>query len=365
MTDQQTQKSGISKGIRALQLLFLLAAVWFIYWAHVQPMVVWNKTFIESLSSVNVIFYLISLFAIFFTELLSKKFTRDSVHSPPVATSNTLLVKPNQPAMHGTSKSKQMPSHKIGVLLLIFGALLLLYSIILASTILTLIGLSLTFWGVLFLFVRPTSFVRADILDSTVLSFYKTIDRALDDLHYTGNSVHIPPYPKEAYLPEHLKGLKELVVFISANDTVSMPAIEELVKSQFLVKNPEGLCITPPGSELLSIFETELKMSFTKIDRESLYDSLQRLIVDTLELAADFEIEPENDSIHVKITHSVYRNLYSKERMLKSVHVIGCPLTSAIACALATTIGKPVTIIKSNVTPDLKTVDIWYQTIGG
>lgn len=366
MVNQKNRKPGIVKGLRALQLLFLFVAVWFIYWAHIYEMIQWNKTFVESLQSPtpNVLFYSISIIAIIFLELLSKKLTRISVYNFSAVTQKE-LVKQNRLSKHELLRSKQMPSNKIGVALLSIGALLLLYSTIATSTIIAFIGLSLTFWGILFLFARPTKFVRSEILDSTAISFYETIDRAIDDLNYTGKSTYIPPYPKEAYLPEHLKGLKELVVFIPAKDAASMPPIEELAKSQFLVKNPKGICITPPGSGLVSLFENELKISFTEVDQASLYDGLQRIIVDNLELATNFEIETENKLIHAKITHSVYKNLYSKKRMLKSVYAVGCPLTSAVACALAKTTGKPVNIVKSNVTPDLKTVEVWYQTIEG
>ena len=37
---------------------------------------------------------------------------------------------------------------------------------------------------------------------------------------------------------------------------------------------------------------------------------------------------------------------------------------SAIACALAKTTGRPVTITKDQISPDLQTIDTWYRIIG-
>ena len=233
------------------------------------------------------------------------------------------------------------------------------------STVLAFIGLGLTFWGALFLFAKPIKFVRSTLLDSTALSFYTTIDRIIDDLNYKGKPIYIPPYPQEAYLPEYLRGLKEMVVFIPAEETTAMPTIEEMAKKQFLVKNPKGICVTPPGLGLVSLFEKELRADFTKIDLDSLYNSLPTVIVNNLELASNFEIDAEKELIHVKITDSVYKNLYSIEHKLKSVHSVGCPLTSVVACALAKTTGKLVVITNSNVSPDLKTIEVWYQTVEG
>jgi len=276
-----------------------------------------------------------------------------------------LLQSENEALKKELLRYRRLPSSKIGLTLLIIGALVLTASFVAASTLLAFIGLGLTFWGVLFLFAKPIKFVRSTLLDFTALSAYTTIDRIIDDLNYKGKPVYIPPYPKEAYLPEYLKGLKEMVVFFSAGDVATMPTIEEMAKRQFLVKNPEGICVTPPGLGLLNLFEKELRADFTKIDLDGLYNSLRTVILNNLELASNFEIDAEKELIRVKVTDSVYKDLYSIEHKLKSIHSVGCPLTSAVACALAKTTGKLVTIAKSNISSDLRTIEVWYQTLEG
>jgi hypothetical protein len=360
------QKLGTAKAIRLLQLLFLSIAFWFIYWAHIYEMTYWNKTLLESFQSniPNVLIYSVLIIAVISLELGSKKLNRSSISSSSVK-SLEMLQKENEQMKYEPRKSEKLPSNKIGITLLIVGALLLVASVVTSSTILAFMGLGLTFWGALFLFVRSTKFVRIPILAATSLSFYSALDRITDDLNYKGKSIYIPPYPKDTYLPEHLAGLKEMLVFISAKDSATMPTIEEMAKKQFMVKNPEGICITPPGSALVNLFEKELRTDLTKIDQESFYDGLPTVIVNNLGLASNFEIKSEKELIHVKITDSVYNHLYSKNQNLKSIHSIGCPLTSAVTCALAITTGKPVTITKSKISPDLKTIEIWYQLIEG
>jgi len=276
-----------------------------------------------------------------------------------------LLQSENEALRQELLRYRRLPSSKIGFTLLITGALVLVASFVATSTVLAFIGLGLTFWGALFLFAKPIKFVRSTLLDSTAFSSYATMDRILDDLNYKGKPAYIPPYPKEAYLPEYLKGLKEMVVFISAKDVTTIPTIEEMAKRQFLVKNPKGLCVTPPGFGLVNLFEKELRADFTKLDLDGLYNSLPTVIVNNLELASGFEIDAEKELIHVKITDSVYKDLYFQERKLKSVHSVGCPLTSAVACVLAKTTGKLVTITKSKISLDLKTIEVWYQTLEG
>jgi len=262
-------------------------------------------------------------------------------------------------------KVEQIPSNKIALALLIVGALALAGSVASYSKILAFIGLSLTFFGALFLFVRPIKFVRGLLLDYTAISSYKTLDRVIEDLHCKGRPIYIPPYPKKAHLPKYLQGLTEMIVFIPAKDFTAMPTLEEMAKKQFQLRNPEGICVIPPGFGLMDLFEKELKLEFTEIDLDQLYNRLLPIIVTNLKLASDFEINFENGLIHVRITDSAYMGLYSSECGLKSIRFIGCPLTSAIAGALAKTTGKLVTIAKDIISADLQIIEVWYQTLGG
>jgi hypothetical protein len=377
MVDQKLWRLGTAKAIRLLQLLFLSIALWFIYWAHIYEMIYWNKTLLETFQSnlLNILFYSILIIVVISLEFQSKRRRRISmppssdktleISMPPSVKTLETLQKENEQLKYELLKSKKIPSSKIGIALFIIGALILFASVINSSAILAFIGLGLAFWGALFLFARSTKFVRAPILDATAISPYTTLDRIIDDLNYKGKPIYIPPYPKETYLPEYLEGLKEMVVFISAKDSTTMPNIEEMAKKRFLVKKPKGICITPPGSALVSLFEKELRADFTKIDQESFYEGLPTVIINNLELASNFEIKAENEHIHLKITDSVYNYLYSKEQNLKAIHSIGCPLISAITCALAIKTGKAVTIANSKISFDLKTIEVWYRFIEG
>ncbi len=353
--------------VRLLQLFLLIVALWFLFWAHIYEMLVWGKTFVQSLQplSLNVLIYSVAIVGIILVEIYLKRSRRVSSQVPISYAPKSLQTSRIKSSRTGGRESTKTSVHIIGISFLIVGALLLIVSYVLASTTLALIGLSLTFWGALFFFVRSTKFVKSTILDSSILPAYTTLDRILADLKYDGKSIYIPPYPKDAYLPEHLGGMKDQIVFISDKDSTTIPSIEEMAQKHFQVKNPKGICIIPPGSGLVNVFEKELGIEFTKIDRENFYDSLSAVIVSNLELAKAFEIETEDEFIHVTITNSVYRSLYSRDQNLKSVQLIGCPLVSAISCALAMATGKCVTIAKTKSALDLRTIEVWYQLVEG
>jgi len=262
-------------------------------------------------------------------------------------------------------KTRSIPSGKIGIMFIIPGALSLIFSIFQNSQVLAFIGLSLTFWGALFFFVRPVKYVRSSLLDSAAISSYSTIDRIVQDLKYKGKSYHIPPYPKEVYLPEYLKGLKDIIVFISADSGAGMPSIEEMAKSRFLLENPKGICVAPPGLGLLTQFEKELRRDITKLELNELCESLPQLILENFQLAKEVEMKTEKNQVHLKIFDSIYKNLYSREKNLKSIHFLGSPLVSAIACAIAKTTGKIVKIHRDTISPDGQTIEVWYRFIEG
>ena len=258
-------------------------------------------------------------------------------------------------------KSRGIPSGKIGIAFMLPGVLALASSIYTASPVLAFIGLGLTFWGALFFFVRPVKYVRSTLLDSAAITSYSTIDRIIKDLNYQGKSFHIPPYPRDVYLPEYLKGLKNMIVFISADSGSSMPSVEDIAQSRFLTKDPKGISVAPPGLGLLTLIENEMKTDITTLSLEDLYSNLQKTILENFQLAKEVEILPQDDTIQVRIHDSIYKNLYSKEANLQSIHFLGCPIVSAIACAVAKNTGKIVTIQKSQVSADGETIQVELQ----
>lgn len=276
------------------------------------------------------------------------------------------------------NKSPTKLSVRIGVSLIIPGAILLTLSLInlkilLSGTplapiapsvtgnpqVLAFIGLGLVFWGALFLLTRPTSYVKSSLLDATAISTYTTIDRIAKELKYNSKGYHIPPYPEEVYLPEHLKGLKETIVFISANEETELPQLEEIAKSRFILEKTNGIIISPPGLGLVEQFEKELRTILTKINLEDLCEVLPKTIQEDLQLAKEVDMEAEGNLVHLKITDSIYKALY-READLQSVHFLGSPLESAIACAIAKSTGKPVTIQESRTDPNTDTIEVTY-----
>ncbi len=254
---------------------------------------------------------------------------------------------------------------KLAVLFLIAGILSLVFSLYARHQILALIGLGLTFWGALFVFLRPLKLVDSSLLHNAAVSEYLTTDRILNEFRYAGKGYYIPPYPSDVYLPDYLKGLKTSVVFISAKNEGEMPSVEEIATGKFIANGQKGVLVSPPGLGILTQIEENMQVDFTKIKLYELCEVLPTFILQDLTLAKGMGMELDRDQVNLKLFDSVYKDLYSAQNNLKSVNILGCPIASAVACAIAKASGRTVTIEKHQVSPDGSAIEVWYRIIQG
>jgi hypothetical protein len=91
---------------------------------------------------------------------------------------------------------------------------------------------------------------------------------------------------------------------------------------------------------------------------------MPKLLIEDLEIAQNFELEEADGKIYARIENSIYRNLIKDLEKMSSIWgKIGCPLSSAIACALTKATGKPVTIETQKISKDGRTIEIEYRLI--
>jgi hypothetical protein len=266
-------------------------------------------------------------------------------------------------------KLNRRSATRVSIMFAVPGVLSLVFSIMTQSQVLAFVGLGLTFWGALFFLVRPIAYVRGSLLSTTAITLYQTVDRIIKDLNCRGKPIYIPPYPKEVYLPQHLSGLKETVIFIPADANQTTPSIEEMATSKFITKQPKGIILFPPGSSFLAQLEQVpridiMRTDITKMNLEDLCSTLPQIIIENFQLAKEIEMKTENNQIHLKMTNSVYKNLYREEN-LKSIRLIGDPLVSAVACAIARASGKQVTIQAIDISPDSQTIQATLEVKEG
>ena len=252
---------------------------------------------------------------------------------------------------------------RIIVIVLVTGSLALLFSILYDVSTLAFVGLGLTFWGMLFLLLGSPKQIENNMPSDIASSTYTTIDRILNDFEYIGKAFHIPPYPEDACIPEHLKRLREAVVYIAATEKARLPSYEEIAHGKFLLSNLKGILIVPPGIAILTDIENKLKVDFTKTNVYHFCEIMPQIILEKYNLAKEIEITAEKNLLNIKITDSAYKRLYGKEFDCKSVHLLGCPLVSAIAIALSKVTRSIVVIMDSKVSPGNSVIQVTLNTV--
>jgi len=256
----------------------------------------------------------------------------------------------------GTRNRRRSLSETVAYALLLSGAIALITSVLYSSSILAFIGLGLTFWGALILYIRPAKYVKASLLDYTVISSLETVDQIITDLNYKGKAIYLPP--------RYIKDLKGGKVFIPSKENLSIPPAEEIAEEKVFLKNPKGICLNPPGVALANLYENKLRKSFIEVDLNYLQNNLPKLFIEDLEIAEDLEIKIEGNIVKTKITGSIIKDLCNETRELPNIcGSIGCPLCSSIAIALTRSTGKPLIIEKTEASEDGETIEATFRLL--
>lgn len=242
----------------------------------------------------------------------------------------------------------------IAITMLAVGSVSIIASVFYVSSILAFIGLGLTFWGALLLYVTPSKQVSIDLLTATVTSSLENIEKLLADSHLSSRGVYLPP--------RYLKDFESSLAFIPSSPGQPLPTPEKVDERTLHLRNPEGVFLAPPGLALSKLLEKELGTSFTKTDVNGVLGRLSKLLED-IEIAENTKATIEDKMITIEIKNHIFNELCQETSKLARTHKsVGCPLSSAIACALAKATGKPITI-EDEQSLDGRTTRIQYRTL--
>jgi hypothetical protein len=232
--------------------------------------------------------------------------------------------------------------------MLALGAVALLFSAYTSSYVLAFIGLGLAFLGALFLYIKPSKYVRLELLAASSSSTLFNIERMLTNAGSNQKGIYLPPKRLEDYTSS--------LIFIpkTANQPLPTTASTNSVGSES--QNPLGLFVTPPGLALSKLFEKHLGKSFTETKLEDLHTLLPKLF-EELEITKNLTVNIENDTVTIQMQNHIFEEICDETKKHEKTHqTVGCPLASALACVLAKTTGKPITIENDNLAPDKTTV---------
>ena len=255
-------------------------------------------------------------------------------------------------------RTPNLRSEKLAAsLLIIGGTTFLALSIVYDSSILALIGLGTLFWGLILTYIGNKEYVRKILLETSTSSQLAIINKVIQETDYAGNAIFFPP--TYFNIPETYRA------YIQKDKNSRLPTLRTIYREdpRFFVKfieKPPAMLITPPGSELVMLFEKKLKTKFSMMNLNDLEANLPKLLVEDLEMVHYFEMTVEKEAIHVKIEESEYGNPNTEEQKTIYFSFLS-PLTGAIACVLAIVLNKPVMVMEQKIIPHDEALIIKYH----
>ncbi len=248
---------------------------------------------------------------------------------------------------------------RLGVVALFIGSgFVLATSFFLESSTLAFAGLGFFFLGGILAYIRTDEYVKGDISQAAVTPLLCTIDQIFRELDYNEKAMYLAP--------KYLKEPEDYLAYVPKTKRMMPPSPEEIQSKEgkLFVSNSDGILVQPPGAGLAVLMERTLGTNFMKQDLLFLQHNLPTLFIENLELAQDFRMEISEDTVIVHIGNFFHKELLGgNERSSRLDSVLGWPISSAIACALAKATGRLVVIQSQFATNDLRTIRIEYSVL--
>ena len=241
-------------------------------------------------------------------------------------------------------------------LVLITGVVMIVISVLNSSSFLAIIGVSVAFWSILILFFAPTAHRFIALFQASANASGYNIERSLIEFNSAEKGIYLPP--------QNLLNFDSSLVFVPKNPQTALPSSSEISDKLFNEKK-NALFITPPGFDLSMMFESELGLSFRKINLPQMQKMISKLI-SNLKFTEDAKVRIQDRTITLEVTGSIFNTLcQDTESSQPRTHAqVGCILASAFACAFAKASDSPITIQKDTLDPETRTMIIEYRVEG-
>jgi len=234
-------------------------------------------------------------------------------------------------------KALRLGTIRLGLGVTSLGAVCLIISYLTSSTILTFIGLGLTLWGLLLIYVTQSSSIPRRVFDVLSFSMMKSIDAIVDELYHGDSVVH--------FYHANRNGLAQGYIYFTHRPNGAVQDYVQLNTQEISQNDSGGTSILSPSQGLLDLFEKKLNVNLATIDFPFLERTLPDILVEELKLVDYFLIEANDDTFAIRFSGepSVHLCKLINEKS-KIGYRIGCPVCSVLALALSKFTGRPIRI---------------------
>lgn len=232
------------------------------------------------------------------------------------------------------------------------------------------LGLASFLIGLLLIYVPTERTVSLQLVSASCLSSLVNLNSLLEELGVDSKAIYLPT-KKEAHQP---CAFLPLVWNLDSSSAFLKRLGDD---GLFIVngQNPHqsGLALVPPGSSLVTLIEQESGIDFYNVRLDELENALRTGLVEALEIAEDVRVMFMNGSVRVEVGPLISDELC--ETQSKVAHSlcsqVGCPLCSAVICAVTKATKRPVSVIKisplrgRNISMELRLLEGDYASADG
>jgi hypothetical protein len=245
---------------------------------------------------------------------------------------------------------------RLGLAVTSVGAGCLIISYISSSLILTFIGLGLTLWGLLLLYISQPRSIPRKVFDVLSFSMLRSMDAIVDEFYKEDNIIH--------FYCANGDGFAQGYVYFVHETGGAVGNYGQHNNQEIPPNDLNGTSILSPSQGLLELFEEKLNVNLAKVDFPFLERALPDILVEELKLVDYFLIEANDDTFAIKFSGepSVHLCRLINEKS-KIGYRIGCPVCSVLALALSKCTGRPIRIKQTITEGDGGNIRTVYEKI--
>ena len=235
-------------------------------------------------------------------------------------------------------------SRMAGITLLTLSAAFLILAYISRYLVFEAISILTLLTGTIFIFTDLESYVKARVASEAIVSSLIPLNQLLDRLKACEGAIYVPDPKKEGSVK------------------VLMPRGRELNGGGgFPPTDVDGIPVSSTGSGLLQLYRREFG-SFRNVTLPYLAEWLPRILVEDLKIAEGVEIVQDGAEVHVRLISPAFRQVCQRRERIENVcKLVGCPISSSIAEALAETTGRRVQYVGCRYDPIRWEVNVLYR----
>jgi hypothetical protein len=234
---------------------------------------------------------------------------------------------------------------RLGIAFVLFGLSLSTVSVLIQANLFAGLGLASFLIGLLLIYIPTEKTVSPQMVSASCLSSLVNLNSLLEELGVDSKAVYLPT-KEESHQP------RAFLPLIRNPDSSSM-FLKSLENSGLFVVNGQdphqsGLLLIPPGSSLATLMEQESGIDFYNVRLDELENGLRTGMVEALEIAEDVRVIFMSRSVRVEVGPLISEELCQMQsKVARSLcSQVGCPLCSAIICAVTKAAKRPVSVVK-------------------